>query len=116
VVCSLTYADDDAAIDRFAEVLASLPPGVPTVLPGERFNAAVVRYPRSGQASGWSPHPIDARPNSRHILGSWVVVPSGLPGHCHDLMISDGVIERRQRRAAKMAVRGATAIAATDPS
>ncbi len=106
VVCSLTYADDDAAVDRLGEALESLamdpptsdrpaptlppleelnleqamlprqaffaqteqvpdpvgrisaemvspyPPGVPAVLPGERFNDAVVTYLRSGKAAG----------------------------------------------------------------
>jgi arginine decarboxylase len=106
VVCSLTYADDDAAIDRLAEAFESLaadppapdrptptipaledfnleqvmlprdayfaateqvtdpvgriaaemispyPPGVPAILPGERFNKAVVDYLRAGKAAG----------------------------------------------------------------
>jgi arginine decarboxylase len=106
VVASLTYADDDAALDRLADALESLaadpppndrpaphipplqeldleqamsprdaffaateqvtdpagrisaemvspyPPGVPAVLPGERFNQAVVDYLRAGLAAG----------------------------------------------------------------
>jgi arginine decarboxylase len=106
VVCSLTYADDDAAIDRLAEAFEALaadppaqdrpvpvvppleelnleqvmrprdaffadteqiadavgrvaaemispyPPGVPAILPGERFNQAVVTYLRTGKAAG----------------------------------------------------------------
>jgi arginine/lysine/ornithine decarboxylase len=106
VVCSLTYADDDAAIERLAdafevlaadppapdrpapvipplddlnleqamlprdayfadteevkdpvgrisaEMISPYPPGVPAILPGERFNDAVVTYLRSGKASG----------------------------------------------------------------
>ncbi|MFI6070919.1 aminotransferase class I/II-fold pyridoxal phosphate-dependent enzyme [Actinoplanes sp. NPDC051343] len=106
VVCSLTYSDDDEAIERLAEALETLaaeppqadrpapripaledlnleqaitpreayfagteqvadpvgrisaemispyPPGVPAILPGERFNAAVVDYLRAGLASG----------------------------------------------------------------
>ena len=106
VVCSLTYADDDAAIERLAgalealaaapprpdrpepsipkledldleqamspreayfaeteqvsdpvgrisaEMISPYPPGVPAILPGERFNAEVVRYLRAGLASG----------------------------------------------------------------
>jgi arginine decarboxylase len=106
VVCSLTYADDDAAIERLADALETLaadppapdrpmptipaledlnleqvllprdaffakteqvedpvgriaaemispyPPGVPAILPGERFNAAVVEYLRAGKAAG----------------------------------------------------------------
>jgi len=106
VVCSLSYADDDAAIDRLAEAFEALaadppapdrpkpevppleelnleqvipprdayfaeieqvadpvgrlaaemispyPPGVPAVLPGERFNQAVVTYLRAGKAAG----------------------------------------------------------------
>jgi arginine/lysine/ornithine decarboxylase len=106
VVCSLTYADDDAAIDRLAgalerlaadppapdrpspavppleqlnleqvmsprdaffaeteqvrnpmgrisaEMISPYPPGVPAILPGERFNEAVVTYLRAGKAAG----------------------------------------------------------------
>ena len=106
VVCSLTYADDDAAIDRLAKAVESLaadppapdrptptipaledfnleqvilprdaffaateqvtdpvgriaaemispyPPGVPAILPGERFNKAVVDYLRARMAAG----------------------------------------------------------------
>jgi arginine/lysine/ornithine decarboxylase len=106
VVCSLTYADDDDAIDRLAtalerlaaeppapdrpapavpplqdlnleqamnprdayfaeteqvtepvgriaaEMISPYPPGVPAVLPGERFNEAVVAYLRAGKAAG----------------------------------------------------------------
>jgi arginine/lysine/ornithine decarboxylase len=106
IVCSLTYADDDAAIERLAEALEALageppradrpapripeledlnleqamlprdaffaeteqvtdpagwisaemispyPPGVPAILPGERFNPEVVDYLRAGLAAG----------------------------------------------------------------
>ncbi|MBO3737774.1 aminotransferase class I/II-fold pyridoxal phosphate-dependent enzyme [Actinoplanes flavus] len=106
VVCSLTYADDDAAIARLAtalerlaarppapdrpapavppledlnleqamnprdaffaeteqvtdpvgriaaEMVSPYPPGVPAVLPGERFNEAVVTYLRAGREAG----------------------------------------------------------------
>ncbi|WP_284046355.1 aminotransferase class I/II-fold pyridoxal phosphate-dependent enzyme [Paractinoplanes maris] len=106
IVCSLTYADDDAALDRLAtalerlagdppapespppavppleelnldqvlnprdayfaqteqvadpvgriaaEMISPYPPGVPAVLPGERFNEAVVTYLRAGKAAG----------------------------------------------------------------
>ena len=106
IVCSLTYADDDAAFDRLAtalerlagdppppkapkpavppleelnleqvlnprdayfaeteqvadpvgriaaEMISPYPPGVPAVLPGERFNEAVVTYLRAGKAAG----------------------------------------------------------------
>jgi arginine/lysine/ornithine decarboxylase len=106
VVCSLTYSDDDAAIERLgdalealaadppandrpapkippleefnleqamnprdayfatteqvsdpagriaAEMISPYPPGVPAVLPGERFNQAVVDYLRAGLAAG----------------------------------------------------------------
>jgi arginine/lysine/ornithine decarboxylase len=106
IVCSLTYADDDAAIERLTEALETLageppqadrpapripeledlnleqamtpreaffaateqaadpigrisaemispyPPGVPAILPGERFNSAVVDYLRAGLAAG----------------------------------------------------------------
>ncbi|MEV6843552.1 aminotransferase class I/II-fold pyridoxal phosphate-dependent enzyme [Actinoplanes sp. NPDC051411] len=106
VVCSLTYSDDDEAIERLAEALETLaaeppqpdrpapripaledlnleqaitpreayfadteqvadpvgrisaemispyPPGVPAILPGERFDAAVVDYLRAGLAAG----------------------------------------------------------------
>ncbi|GAA0233109.1 ornithine decarboxylase [Cryptosporangium japonicum] len=106
VVCSLSYADDDAAFERLyrgfatlandppepdrpapvvppledlnlkqamsprdaffarteqvkdpvgriaAEMVSPYPPGVPAVLPGERFNAAVVEYLRAGKAAG----------------------------------------------------------------
>jgi arginine/lysine/ornithine decarboxylase len=106
LVCSLTYADDDAAIDRLgdafedlatdppaadrpapkvpdleqlnleqvmsprdayfatteqlsdpvgrisAEMISPYPPGVPAILPGERFTEAVVTYLRAGKAAG----------------------------------------------------------------
>jgi arginine decarboxylase len=106
IVCSLTYGDDDQAIERLASALEDLaarppepdrpaptipaleelnleqamtprdayfaeteqvkdpagrisaemispyPPGVPAVLPGERFNTAVVQYLRDGHAAG----------------------------------------------------------------
>jgi arginine/lysine/ornithine decarboxylase len=106
IVCSLTYADDQAALDRLAtalerlaadppsadgpapavppleqlnleqainprdaffaeteqvadpigriaaEMISPYPPGVPAVLPGERFNEAVVTYLRAGKAAG----------------------------------------------------------------
>jgi len=106
VVCSLTYADDDAAIDRLAaafedlaarppatdkptpvvpplealnleqamsprdayfaeteqlsdpvgrisaEMISPYPPGVPAILPGERFTEDVVTYLRSGKEAG----------------------------------------------------------------
>jgi arginine/lysine/ornithine decarboxylase len=106
IVCSLTYSDDDAAIERLAQALEALaaeppqadrpapwvpelddlnldqamtpraayfarteqvadpagrisaemispyPPGVPAILPGERFDAAVVDYLRTGLAAG----------------------------------------------------------------
>jgi arginine decarboxylase len=106
IVCSLTYADDDAAIERLAtavselaaappapdrpspavppldqldleqamspreaffaeteqvadpvgriaaEMISPYPPGVPAILPGERFNAAMVEYLRAGKAAG----------------------------------------------------------------
>src|SRR5205823_14680527 len=105
-VCSLTYADDDAACERLAEAIEALaadpprndrpapkvpplheldleramsvrdayfgkteqvadpvgriaaemvspyPPGVPAIMPGERFNVAVVEYLRAGRAAG----------------------------------------------------------------
>lgn len=105
-VASLTYADDDAAIERLAsgyealaadpptgdrrspdvppleelnleqamsprdaffaateqvadpvgrisaEMVSPYPPGVPAILPGERFNQAVVEYLRAGKAAG----------------------------------------------------------------
>lgn len=106
IVCSLTYADDDAAIDRLAmalerlaadppapdrpapavppledlnleqamnpreaffaqteqvadpvgriaaEMISPYPPGVPAILPGERFNEAVMTYLRAGKDAG----------------------------------------------------------------
>jgi len=106
VVCSLTYADDEDAIERLAnafqklandppkpdrpaprvppleelnleqvlnprdaffapteqvadpvgrisaEMVSPYPPGVPAILPGERFNRAVVDYVRAGKAAG----------------------------------------------------------------
>jgi arginine decarboxylase len=106
IVCSLTYSDDDAVIDRLAaalerlaadppradrpapavppledlnleqainpreaffaeteqvadpvgriaaEMVSPYPPGVPAVLPGERFTPAVVRYLRAGKDAG----------------------------------------------------------------
>jgi arginine decarboxylase len=66
IVCSLTYADDDAAIERLAqalevtdpagrisaEMISPYPPGVPAILPGECFNAEVVDYLRAGLAAG----------------------------------------------------------------
>jgi arginine decarboxylase len=35
-----------------AEMVSPYPPGVPTILPGERFNEAVVTYLRAGKAAG----------------------------------------------------------------
>ena len=35
-----------------AEMISPYPPGVPAVLPGERFNEAVVDYLRAGLAAG----------------------------------------------------------------
>lgn len=35
-----------------AEMVSPYPPGVPAVLPGERFNQAVVDYLRAGAAAG----------------------------------------------------------------
>ncbi|MEV0715477.1 hypothetical protein [Asanoa sp. NPDC050611] len=35
-----------------AEMISPYPPGVPAVLPGERFNAAVVDHLRAGKAAG----------------------------------------------------------------
>jgi arginine/lysine/ornithine decarboxylase len=35
-----------------AEMISPYPPGVPAVLPGERFNAAIVNYLRAGKAAG----------------------------------------------------------------
>ncbi|MDG4825616.1 hypothetical protein O7635_27530 [Asanoa sp. WMMD1127] len=35
-----------------AEMVSPYPPGVPAILPGERFNAAVVDYLRAGKAAG----------------------------------------------------------------
>ena len=106
VICSLTYADSEAAVDRLAgtlerlaadppapdrpspavppleqlnleqamsprdaffaeteqvrnpvghisaEMISPYPPGVPAILPGERFNEAVVTYLRAGKAAG----------------------------------------------------------------
>jgi arginine decarboxylase len=106
VVCSITYADDDAAVDRLAgafealadkpprpdrpapvipplealnldqvmppreaffaeteqvsdpvgrvcaEMISPYPPGVPVILPGERFTEDVVTYLRTGKAAG----------------------------------------------------------------
>ena len=35
-----------------AEMISPYPPGVPAILPGERFNQAVVTYLRAGKAAG----------------------------------------------------------------
>jgi arginine decarboxylase len=35
-----------------AEMVSPYPPGVPAILPGERFNQAVVDYLRAGLAAG----------------------------------------------------------------
>ena len=35
-----------------AEMISPYPPGVPAILPGERFNQAVVAYLRAGKAAG----------------------------------------------------------------
>jgi arginine/lysine/ornithine decarboxylase len=35
-----------------AEMISPYPPGVPAILPGERFNQAVVIYLRAGKAAG----------------------------------------------------------------
>ncbi|MFS0865877.1 aminotransferase class I/II-fold pyridoxal phosphate-dependent enzyme [Microbacterium sp. 179-B 1A2 NHS] len=49
------------AVDRVcAEQLTPYPPGIPAVLPGERINAAVIDYLRSGVAAGMVlPDPAD---------------------------------------------------------
>ena len=35
-----------------AEMISPYPPGVPAILPGERFNQAVLTYLRAGKAAG----------------------------------------------------------------
>jgi arginine/lysine/ornithine decarboxylase len=35
-----------------AEMISPYPPGVPAILPGERFNESVVAYLRAGKAAG----------------------------------------------------------------
>jgi arginine/lysine/ornithine decarboxylase len=51
---------EEAAGRIAAEQITPYPPGVPAVLPGERINAAVVDYLRSGSAAGMVlPDPAD---------------------------------------------------------
>jgi arginine decarboxylase len=123
VVCSLSYADDDRAIQRLgdafeavaddppepdrpaptvppleelnleqvmpprdaffadteqvsepvgricAEMVSPYPPGVPTILPGERFNEAVVTYLRTGKAAGMTiPDASDPELNTFRVV------------------------------------------------
>jgi arginine decarboxylase len=130
VVCSLTYADDDSAIDRLvdalerlaadppapdrpspvipdlqrlnleqamspreayfaeteqvadpvgriaAEMISPYPPGVPAILPGERFTEAVVTYLRSGRAAGMTiPDASDPELETFRVVAD----PSGQP-------------------------------------
>jgi arginine/lysine/ornithine decarboxylase len=42
----------DAAGRISAEMISPYPPGVPAVLPGERFNQPVIDYLRAGLAAG----------------------------------------------------------------
>lgn len=50
------FAETERAVDPVgrvsAEMVSPYPPGVPTVLPGERFTEPVVRYLRAGKAAG----------------------------------------------------------------
>ena len=51
-----TGADTEQVADPVgrvaAEMISPYPPGVPAILPGERFNQAVVTYLRAGKAAG----------------------------------------------------------------
>lgn len=66
-----------------AEMVSPYPPGVPVVLPGERFNEAVVRYLRAGLAAGMTLpdasdptlqtfRVVDERPSSAAPAASYV--------------------------------------------
>ncbi len=50
------FADTEQVTDPVgriaAEMISPYPPGVPAVLPGERFNDTVVTYLRAGKAAG----------------------------------------------------------------
>jgi arginine/lysine/ornithine decarboxylase len=51
---------DEAAGRVAAEQITPYPPGIPAILPGERINAAVVEYLRTGAEAGMVlPDPAD---------------------------------------------------------
>jgi arginine/lysine/ornithine decarboxylase len=53
-------AADEAAGRVAAEQITPYPPGIPAILPGERINAAVVEYLRTGAEAGMVlPDPAD---------------------------------------------------------
>jgi lysine decarboxylase len=56
----------DAAGRTAAEQLTPYPPGIPAVVPGERLNAAVIDYLRSGVAAGMA-LPDSADPSLEHF-------------------------------------------------
>jgi arginine decarboxylase len=52
-----------------AEMVSPYPPGVPTVLPGERFNAAVVDHLRAALAAGMlTPDAADPTPRTFRVV------------------------------------------------
>ncbi len=56
-----TIATEDAVGRVAAEQITPYPPGIPVIVPGERINAAVLDYLRSGLAAGMVlPDPADA--------------------------------------------------------
>jgi arginine decarboxylase len=46
-------AIDDAAGEIAAEMICPYPPGIPIIVPGERFNEPVIEYARRGAAAGF---------------------------------------------------------------
>ncbi|WP_278045291.1 hypothetical protein [Actinomadura roseirufa] len=60
----------DWAVGRVcAEMLTPYPPGIPTVLPGERITAPVLEYLRSGVTAGMViPDAVDAKVDSVRVL------------------------------------------------
>jgi arginine decarboxylase len=45
-------AIDDAAGEIAAEMICPYPPGIPIIVPGERFIPAIIEYAKRGSAAG----------------------------------------------------------------